>query len=95
MASACKELEHKTFPDPGVRNEAARFVAIHLDASDDENEETVRLSKKYDVKGLPTVIMLDASGKEVTRFTEFVPPEKFVAALKKVPAKSDDAVGMK
>jgi len=93
--TACKELEHKTFPDPGVRTEAARFVAIHLDASDDENAETVRLSKKYDVKGLPTVIMLDASGKEVTRFTEFVPPEKFLAALKKVPAKSSDAVGMK
>lgn len=93
--TACKELEHKTFPDPGVRNEAARFVSIHLDASDDENAETIRLSKKYDVKGLPTVIMLDASGKEVTRFTEFVPPEKFLAAMKKVPAKANDAVGMK
>jgi thiol:disulfide interchange protein DsbD len=93
--TACKELEHKTFPDPGVRNEAARFVSIHLDASDDENAETIRLSKKYDVKGLPTVIMLDATGKEVTRFTEFVPPEKFLAAMKKVPAKSNDAVGMK
>ena len=47
------------------------------------------------VFGLPTVIMLDKAGNEIVRFNEFVPPEKFVAAMKKVPAKSNDAVGMK
>lgn len=89
---ACKELEHKTFPDLQVRNEAQRFVAIRVDASDDEAPDTVRLQKKYNVIGLPTVIMLDKNGNEVVRFTEFVPPDKFLAAMKKVPA--SDAVGM-
>lgn len=93
--TACKELEHKTFPDENVRSEAARFIAIRVDASDDENEETKRLSEKYKIVGLPTVIMLDKDGNEVVRFNEFVPPEKFVAAMKKVPNKSGDAVGMK
>jgi thiol:disulfide interchange protein DsbD len=93
--TACKELEHKTFPDPNVRAEAARFIAIRVDASDDENPETKRLSEKYKIVGLPTVIMMDRDGKEVTRFNEFVPPEKFVAALKKVPAHGNEAVGMK
>lgn len=89
----CKEFEHKTFPDVTVRTEAQRFVAIKVDASDDEAPDTVRVQKKYGVVGLPTVILLDKSGNEIVRFTEFVPPEKFVAAMKKVPA--NEAVGMK
>ena len=39
------------------------------------------LLKKYQVVGLPTVIVIDASGKEVARFNELVPAEKFSAAL--------------
>jgi len=92
--TACKELEHNTFPNPGVRSEAQRFVAIHVDATDDEAPDTKRLQEKYKVVGLPTVIMLDAAGNEVTRFNEFVGPDKFVAAMKKVPNASA-AVGMK
>jgi thiol:disulfide interchange protein DsbD len=34
--TACKELEHKTFPDAQVRKEAARFVAIKVDATDSD-----------------------------------------------------------
>lgn len=92
--TACKELEHNTFPNAGVRSEAQRFVAIHVDATDDEAPDTKRLQEKYKVVGLPTVIMLDAAGNEVTRFNEFVGPDKFVAAMKKVPS-SSSAVGMK
>lgn len=93
--TACKELEHKTFPDANVQAEAKRFVAIHIDATDDENPETVRLQKKYNVVGLPTVIMMDKDGKEIVRFNEFVTAPKFLAAMKTVPAKSEDKVGMK
>jgi thiol:disulfide interchange protein DsbD len=92
--TACKELEHNTFPSPLVRTEAQRFVAIRVDATDDEAPDTKRLQEKYKVVGLPTVIMLDAAGNEVARFNEFVGPDKFVAAMKKVPA-SSTAVGMK
>jgi thiol:disulfide interchange protein DsbD len=92
--TACKELEHNTFPNPGVRTEAQRFVAIHVDATDDDAPDTKRLQEKYKVVGLPTVIMLDAAGNEVTRFNEFVGPDKFIAAMKKVP-NSSAAVGMK
>jgi hypothetical protein len=38
--------------------------------------------------------MLDNAGNEISRFNEYVPPEKFLAAMKKVPATSA-AVGMK
>jgi thiol:disulfide interchange protein DsbD len=82
--TACKELEHNTWPDPRVREQATRFVAIKVDATDDDAPETKRLQKKYNVVGLPTVLVLDASGKERVRFNEFVTPDKFAAAIQAV-----------
>jgi len=82
--AACKELEHETFPDPAVRSAAAKFVAIHIDATDDENAEVRQLQAKYRVVGLPTVLLLDRSGKEVARFVEFIKPPAFAAALRTV-----------
>ena len=80
--TACKELEHETFPDPTVRSEAQRFVTLRLDMSDDEATQTKALTEKYKIAGLPTVLMLDKNGKEVVRFNEFVKPAKFYAAMK-------------
>jgi thioredoxin:protein disulfide reductase len=95
--TACKELEHETFPDPSVRTEAQRFVNLHVDMTDDEDKKVIALKDKYKVLGLPTIIMIDKSGKEVVRFNEFVKPDKFSAAMKcNVPnAATGEAVGMK
>jgi len=82
--AACKELEEQTWPDAKVRDEANRFVAVKIDATDDEDTEVKRVSKKYNVVGLPTVILLDSTGKEAARFNEFVTAPKFAAALKAV-----------
>jgi thiol:disulfide interchange protein DsbD len=82
---ACKELDEKTFPDPHVRAEGARFVALHVDATDDENEEVAKVRKKYGAtEGLPVVLLFGSDGKEAVRFTEYVPPDRFAAALAKV-----------
>ncbi|MFO0674288.1 MAG: hypothetical protein U0235_32540 [Polyangiaceae bacterium] len=70
--------------DGRVRAEASRFVAVKLDATDEDNAETKRLSKKYKVVGLPTVLVLDSSGQEKLRFTEFVAADKMAQAIKSV-----------
>ncbi|MBX3198616.1 MAG: thioredoxin family protein [Labilithrix sp.] len=95
--AACKKLEHQTFPDPNVRSEAQRFVALRVDATDDEDEQVIKLKDKYKVVGLPTVIMLDKSGKEVVRFNDFVKPDQFYAAMKCNVGSSStsEAVGMR
>ena len=94
--AACKKLEHQTFPDANVRSEAQRFVALRVDATDDEDKTVIELKDKYKVVGLPTVIMLDKTGKEVVRFNDFVKPDEFYAAMKcNVGASStNEAVGM-
>jgi thiol:disulfide interchange protein DsbD len=88
--SACKELEERTFPDPTfpdpqVRAEGARFVALHVDATDDDDQEVAKVRQKYRAtEGLPVVLLYDSAGAEAVRFTEFVPPDRFAAALARV-----------
>lgn len=82
--AACKELAVHTFADEKVRDEAGRFVAVKVDATDDENPQINALKDKYKVVGLPTVVVLDSEGREKVRFNEFVPPERFLDAIKTV-----------
>ncbi len=90
---ACKELDEKTFPDARVRAEGGRFVVLHVDATDDDDPEVVRLRKKYGVtEGLPVVLLFDSDGHEAFRFTEFVPPERLVGALATVKSEHSQAV---
>jgi thioredoxin:protein disulfide reductase len=79
---ACKELEDKTFPDPRVQAEGARYVALHVDATNDDDPSVAQIREKYRATaGLPVVLLIGSDGKEAVRFTEFVPPERFAAAL--------------
>jgi thiol:disulfide interchange protein DsbD len=82
--AACKELDEQTWPDARIRQQSSRFVSIKVDASDDDNAETKRLQTKYHVVGLPVVLLIDSTGKEVARYNEFVPPDKLIDAIKKV-----------
>ena len=73
--TACKELDHKTWPDPGIVAEAGRFVAIKLDFTKKDPANAAKQAS-YGVAGLPTVIFYDAAGQEVTRFFGFKGPEE-------------------
>ena len=79
---ACKELARETFADPAVMREAARFVAVKVDATSDDDPSVDQVKDKYHVLGLPTVIVLGADGRERARITEFVPPTQFLTALR-------------
>jgi thiol:disulfide interchange protein DsbD len=82
---ACKELEEKTFPDPRVRAQGARFIALHVDATDDDDPEVARVRQKYGAKeGLPVLVAFGTDGREAFRFTEFVSPDRLAAALASV-----------
>lgn len=82
--AACKELDKLTFSQAAVQREAARFVAVKVDATNDEDPVVVESIKRMNVRGLPTVILFDSRGIEAERFTDFVPPEKMLSALQAV-----------
>ncbi len=81
---ACQELAKHTFADLPVRREAERFVALKFDASHDDDPVVSSVLKKYDIHGLPTVILFDGNGVERRRFTDFVPADQFLPAIEAV-----------
>ena len=95
--AACKELDLHTFSDPRVKQEVSeKFVALKVDATD-ETEEITRLTQKYGVPGLPTVLMVackDPTPKVAGecavpqdgpgRITGFVPPPDMLERMRRV-----------
>jgi thiol:disulfide interchange protein DsbD len=83
----CLELERKTFADPRVREALGDRTLLKADLTKIGSPEAVALSGKYGVLGVPTIIFLDASGKERTdlRLVGYESPEKFLERLAKAP----------
>ena len=59
--AACKELEHKTFPDPKVAEALKNFVLLRIDCTG-ATPENEALQKKYKAFSLPTVAFVDKTG---------------------------------
>ena len=81
---ACKELDKVTFAEPNVSREAGRFLAVKIDATNDEDPKAVAAMQELSVVGLPTVVVFDSSGKEALRYTDFVPPDRFLEGIRAV-----------
>ena len=60
----CEELDTRTFSDPTVRDVAGRFLMIKADLTRYGSPGTERLKKRYNIRGVPTVIFIDADGQE-------------------------------
>jgi thiol:disulfide interchange protein DsbD len=80
--TACRELDEKTWPDESVQKLAAGFVPLKLDMTK-KNEATSKIQKKYNILGMPTVILMSAEGKEFGRFAGFKPPKEVAEFLRK------------
>lgn len=82
--TACKELDVVAWADPRVREEAERFVAVKVDGTDDSTAFQA-LTAKYGVVGMPTVVFIDAKGREVPeRVTAAIPAERMLETLRRV-----------
>lgn len=78
---ACQELAHETFSNAEVISEMERFLPVRVDATQ-EDERSEAFMERYQVRGLPTVLIIDSSGEESARVTEFVPPDRFLPLLR-------------
>ena len=63
--AATLEMERKVWTDPRVREAARPFVALRLDLTNTEGDGE-RYAERYELKGVPSVILLDARGRRVT-----------------------------
>lgn len=80
----CKRMEAETFGDPRVRAQAGRFVAVRIEATDDEDPQVSAALQKYTIVNVPTLILLDSSGRERRRITDPVGPETLLHEIDQV-----------
>jgi uncharacterized protein YyaL (SSP411 family) len=78
----CKVLDRETYPNKEVAALLTKsFVSIKVDAEKGNGPE---LSKRYDVSGFPTLLIVDDKGEELDRIIGYRPPEKFISELKPI-----------
>jgi thiol:disulfide interchange protein DsbD len=83
----CRELEDVTFHDPLVVKQAeSDFVMVKVDVTKAGNPQNERLLKEYVIKGVPTIVFLDAQGKERQdlRLVDYLPPDRFLSLMARV-----------
>ncbi|HID06492.1 MAG TPA: DUF255 domain-containing protein, partial [Armatimonadetes bacterium] len=81
----CKKLEKRTFANPRVRAELRRFVCLKVDMTYGSLTNQ-NVAERYDVRGLPTVVLVDSKGREhrELRITGFISPQEFIQRLKQL-----------
>jgi thiol:disulfide interchange protein DsbD len=82
--TACKELDRHTFSDPRVIRETSRFVAVKVDATHDTDPKVEETLARFEVRGLPTVLVFDSQGREVLRYQDFVTADRLLSAIQAV-----------
>ena len=79
--SPCRQLDAVTFQHPDVVKQAERhFTLIKVDVTQAGNPVHERLLTHYNIKGVPTVVFLNAQGQELSdlRLVDFMPPDRFL-----------------
>lgn len=84
---ACQRLHDEVWPDPRVRRAAARFVAVHVDLTDDDAAAAAVHSKQYGIESLPTVLFIDSKGSllDQPRLRTYLPPRAMRQILQSIP----------
>ena len=79
----CLELDHKTFTDPEVIRATENFLRLKVDLTHFDSPESEEIRKKFAIAGVPTIVFLDPSGREVksARVIGYLPPDEFIAKL--------------
>ncbi len=68
----CHRLDSDTYTDGNVVSKSKEFVNLKIDA-DTERE----IVQRYRITGLPTILFIDYTGREIHRIVGYKPPEAF------------------
>ncbi len=77
----CKKLDADTYPAPAVVKASEQFIPIKLNAEKDA--EGIRLAKKFNVTGFPTVLFLDSNETAAYKIVGYQPAADFAKSMGK------------
>ncbi len=72
----CQQLEEGVLADKAVVSVAEEFVCVRIDAAQHADE-----ARKLDVRGAPTILLLDGQGNEMSRIAGLVGKEPLMTKL--------------
>ena len=76
----CQKLKRDTFPSAQAQAALRKVVPVSIMVETQDrtpNPQGMELAKRYQLEAYPTLIVLDASGKELRRHLGFMPPSEF------------------
>jgi thiol:disulfide interchange protein DsbD len=80
----CKELDAFTFSDARVIEASKNFYTFKADMTKSLSPEVAALREKYNIIGVPTVLIIDSNGNEVRRITGFVNADEFYEMIRNI-----------
>lgn len=80
----CKELDALTFSNDEVIKASQNFKSFKVDMTKTLSEETEIIRKKFEIRGMPTVLIIDSKGNEVERITGFLNAKEFLKIIETV-----------
>ncbi len=86
----CLRLKEEIYPQAAFRGWTKKMNLVYLDTDKFENHQ---LAKKYEIKGVPTLLVLTATGKEIQRVYDYQPLNEldlFFALAQKFPLPLDE-----
>ena len=89
----CKKLDREVFSTPEFQDYARKnLVLVELDfpqqkpVSPETRKQNAGLAQRYHIQGFPTIVVLNAAGKQVGELGYMEGgPKAFIAALEKLP----------
>jgi thiol:disulfide interchange protein DsbD len=81
----CRALDSKVFTDPEVIALSRKFLTVRLDLTHRQPHQD-KILRRYDVRGVPTILFFDAKGDEVSslRVEEYMDKEEILKRMKKL-----------
>lgn len=80
----CQQMEKATFHNSAVVEEAEKyFVTIRVDLTEGGDRVKERVSRRYNVRGVPTVVFLKPGGDEIIdlRVQQFMDKDRFLSRM--------------
>lgn len=72
----CKMMDRNTFTDSQVQSSLAEFVPLKIDV-----DRQPEVASRYGIEALPTTVVVDSTGKQVTKAVGYLDPKSFLAVL--------------
>jgi len=77
----CLKLQKDTFPSQAAEAALAKVVPLTIKTQEVNGSPTKdnHFERDYKVDGYPTLLILDANGKEISRQPGYLPPQQFAS----------------